>query len=150
MIRPATPQDFDFIMECSKQFFAESNYGKLTWDEEKAKEICEILTDGRCFCLIAEGQGFVAWTHERYWTVEEVAHIFLFYVKSECRNGKIALQLAFAMDNILLEHRIAMCYASSTGGFDDGGINERAFTRLFSRVGYKNMGSFLIKEYNHG
>lgn len=116
--------------------------------------LAHMLSNPLAVMVIAEDQhglpvGFSLWQLENPWTVEHMALMVLFYVRPHARNLKLASDLLDYSMQLCQDKGAKMFYASSTAGFDDGGANERAFTALLKRKGFKVIGSFLCKGGSH-
>ena len=78
---------------------------------------------------------------------ETVALCVNFYVDDGCSD----------CSQILLDAGIKICQArgaklawqSSTAGFSDNGVNERAFRMFLKRNGFREVGTFLVLEIGH-
>ena len=150
-IRQATPEDIAAIAHAGRDFFAESNWHGLQLSSERIYSSLAYMLSNENFVMVlaetAQGlpAGFSFWQLENPWTVELMALMVLFYVRPDHRNAQVA--------NGLLDYSLQLCqdkgakmfYSSSTAGFNDAGANERAFTALLKRRGFKTTGAFLCK-----
>lgn len=147
--------DIDALVDIHREFFHESLYRRFTWDEKRAREsILHMMCDSDFETVIAitdEGQiaGFFTFAFERPWMVEEVALCVNFYVLPEFRRGKCSQMMLDFGTEICQNRGAGLSWMSSTAGFSDNGCNERAFRMLLKRNGFREVGTFLIREFGH-
>lgn len=144
-------EDAAIVHHCGKDFFKESNWGHMTLDPDRIREsLIHILTNQSFIVVVAVDDngipaGFVIWSLENPWTIEKQALMVLFYVRPEYRTGGTASKVLDLSLDLCKNAGAKMFFSSSTAGFDDGGVNERAFTLLLKRRGFKGLGTFLCK-----
>lgn len=152
-VRFATHDDLDQIVALHEKYFYESSYAKFTFSYSKTlATFMAILADTDHLFLVAktpEGQsvGYAILAFDSPFMDEEIAILTYFYIHPDHRRKKCSqMVLDFALE--LCEHKGAKAgYASSTAGFPDNGVNERAFRMLLKRNGFNHVGSFLIREF---
>ena len=154
-VRFATKADIQKAVEFGYQFHSESSYRDMKFSFDNAFYSLEYMIDAEDFhVLVAECDGTIVGLYifgvENPWTIEKVAMCVIFYIDPQHRGKACACALLDKAEEICNNDDIALFYTSSTAGFDDGGVNERAFTGLMQRYGFKNVGSYLIKEYSNG
>lgn len=150
--RKATLEDAALVVHCGRDFFRESNWGHMTLDDDRIREtLIHMLTNDAFIVCVAETDegipaGFVIWCLENPWTVEMQALMVLFYIRPQYRSGGTASNLLDLSLELCQNGGAKMFFASSTAGFDDGGVNERAFTLLLKRRGFDGLGTFLCRK----
>lgn len=148
-VRRITAQQIDQAVDLFLPFFAEGAYKDLTLDMDRAFEtFSHILQNEGYFALVAYDEddnpvGGHIFGVESQFTVEPVAMCVLFYIQPEHRRGGCAKTLVDVSNALCDNLGVGIFYTSSTGGFDDDGVNERAFTMLMKRNGFEHVGSFL-------
>ena len=150
-IRTATPEDIPQLVDVGTAFFVESNFfGDLTIDKvQGAGTFGYLIAAEDNHVLVAlDGEklvGFISFDVVRFYTVEPVSHLFLFYVLPEYRKTAIGRDLLQRALDVAAEHGSKRFYASSTAGFDDGGKTNKRLLNLYLRFGFEELGSFVMK-----
>ncbi len=148
MIRPAKMADITFLCRLGRKFFEESNLNNLTFDINRAERLMsDIIMSSQHFAFISENSsekvnGFICFDIQRYYTVEKMAHIFLFFVHPNERNKGVGRALLKAALNTAQDLDARYFYGASTGGFDDV-RNDEYFRKLFLHYKGENLGSFI-------
>lgn len=154
-IRPATPEDIPQLVDVGAAFFVESNFfGDLTIDKVQGAGTFGYLIaaeDNHVLVAMDDGNliGFISFDVVRFYTVEPVSHMFLFYVIPEYRRtvlGRDLLQKALEVAAACGSKRF---YASSTAGFNDGGKTNKRLLNLYRRFGFEELGCFAMKGINN-
>jgi ribosomal protein S18 acetylase RimI-like enzyme len=151
MIRQATAEDIPQMVDVGTEFFKESNFfGGLTVDP-----VCGAGTFGYMIAsqdhvvLLAMDEeklvGFIIFDYVRYYTVELVSHLFLFYVLPEYRNGLLGVRLLREAERIAKEKGSKRFYCSSTAGLDTDGRTDKKLLNLYKRLGFEELGCFVMK-----
>lgn len=150
-IRQATPEDIAALAICGREFDAEGGVYTRTRliDAELYRDLAQYVACPYHVVVLAEKDGvpagFSVWGINKVTgRLEKEALLTWFYIRKSHRCAEVATQL--------LDYSIALCkdggakyfFASSTAGFDDGGLNERAFTALLRRKGFSVLGSLLM------
>lgn len=150
-IRRATLDDIPQMVDVGTQFFVESNFfGGLTIDKVQGAGTFGYMIEAEDHeVLVAfDGEnliGFIIFDVVRYYTVEPVSHLFLFFVLSEYRKTAVGRDLLLEAERIATERGAKRIYCSSTAGFDDGGKTNKRLLNLYKRFGYQELGCFVMK-----
>ncbi len=142
----------DQYVEIHEQFFRESIYRDLTFNPHKTREsIVAMLCDSDCeLNVVTYCETIVAFhefAFENPWMDEEVALCVNFYIAPDHRHSKCS-QMLLDFSSAICDSRGAKFeWASSTAGFADNGCNERAYRMLLKRNGFREIGSFLVREF---
>lgn len=154
IIRPATSKDIPRIIdELGATFFSESNFaGGLTPDPVQAAGTFGYMIASQSHeILLAENEdqrliGFLAFDFVRYYTVELVSHMFLFYVHPDFRTASLGRDLLLAAQKVAKEKGAHRFYGSSSAGVDNSGRVDKKMLSLYKRLKFKELGCFVMKE----
>lgn len=150
-IRPATAEDIAALAICGREFDEEGGVYTRTplIDEELYQDLAHYVACPSHVVVLAEldgvPAGFCIFGISKVTGRREYESLMTwFYVRPAHRSAQVA--------NRLLDYSLTLCkdkgakyfFASSTAGFDDGGLNERAFTALLRRKGFSVLGSILM------
>jgi len=83
-------------------------------------------------------------------SLESAAYLYVFYVAPDYRGAGVGRTMVEGVLQACRELEVSHIYASSTAGFDDGGNNEKLFTNLFGKYGFKPLGTCMYKAMNIG
>jgi ribosomal protein S18 acetylase RimI-like enzyme len=153
-IRPATADDIPQLVDVGTEFFVESNFfGDLTIDKVQGAGTFGYLIaaeDNHILVAMDEGKlvGFISFDVVRFYTVEPVSHMFLFYVIPEYRKTLLGRELLQKALEVAAAHGSKRFYASSTAGFNDGGKTNKRLLNLYRRFGFEELGCFVMKGIN--
>lgn len=151
--RFANKADVDGLLELHRRYFAESSYRAFTFNDRKARDTIEATMDHPDYLYLVvvtpdgELAGYATVALDSPFMDETIAIVTYLYTASEHRNKHCSQSLLdFVLE--LCEHKGAKSvYASSTAGFSDNGVNERAFRMFLKRNQFNHIGSFLIREF---
>lgn len=149
--RPATADDIPQMVDVGIEFFKESNFfGGLTVDPVQGAGTFGYMIESQDHevLLAMDGDklaGYIIFDYVRYYTVELVSHLFLFYVLPEYRKTRIGLELLLAAEKIATEKGSKRIYCSSTAGIDADGRTDKKLLNLYKRLGYEELGCFVMK-----
>lgn len=125
-VRSGNMSDIESVCDLGILFFEESNFKELTIDVPRFKEVMQdALSRGELDLEVAEYDnvivGFLVWGMERYYTVETLASMFLFYVHPEFRSASSAgKDLLRAATEEAKARGAKAFYAASTAGISAG------------------------------
>lgn len=145
-LRPGTKKDIPTVIDLGYLFFTESNFKELTIDEDRFTEVMQNgLDSGELFLDVATVNGavagFLVWGLERYYTVEMLASMFLFYVHPNFRgHTSIAKRLLEASTANAAERGAVCFYAASTAGIS--GAVDAQMEALLTDSGFDLLGRF--------
>lgn len=148
MIRPATHDDIERLVELGEQMHAESRFAKLSFDHDKVRNLFAHLIespDGLLIVADVDGLiigGFAGYVVEHYFALTKVASDFGLFVAPEHRGGMTAPRLMRAYVEWAKEQGAVMVQAGITTGVH---VNETA--RLYQKLGFKQAG--LLFELEH-
>lgn len=155
VVSEATADDVPEIVSIGTRFFEESAdfFKRLTIDVEAGRDcFLRAINDPNSHMLVARLEdtgmmvGFIAFDTARFYTVEKVAHLFLFYVLKEYRLSAAGKDMLAAAKAKAKEMGAAVFYASCTGGIDDGGRTNRLLLNLYRKNGFDEVGAFVRAE----
>lgn len=148
----------DQFVEIHRMFFAESIYRDLTFNEHKTRAtivsmLCDSDFELNVITVVDRDHGnerivgFHEFAFESPWMDEEIALCVNFYIAPDYRRSECS--------QMLLDFSAAICHsrgakfewASSTAGFADNGCNERAYKMLLKRNRFREIGTFLVREF---
>ena len=153
-VSEATAADIPEIVSIGTRFFEESAdfFKDLTIDVAAGRDcFVRALDDPNSHLLVARladsGMmvGFIAFDTVRFYTVEKLAHLFLFYVLKEYRLSPAGRDLLKAASAKARQAGAAVFYASCTGGIEDEGRTNRLLLNLYRRSGFSEVGAFVRK-----
>lgn len=146
MIRPATLEDIETIVEIGKVMHQESSYRDLPYDCEKVGALMGGLIDGNYgVVFVAENGGEIiggiAGGVTQFWFCDE-SHGFdyCFFVHPEHRGGSAAFRLLLAFE--------LWCKRMGAKYMDIGittGVNIDKTTRFYEKMGFVSSGCFFRK-----
>lgn len=141
-IRLATFQDLAPLRIALEEFYESSNWlGKLSFCADHARDaLLHMFYDEFSVVAVAmDGErvvGFGLWGLENPWTIERVAIEILFFVSPEYRNAQVSASLLRLSLDECKKLGAKAYYSSSTAGFDDEGVNARAYKMMLGRAGF--------------
>lgn len=143
MIRRATIEDADTLLDMGHSMFKESAYSSLTWDRDRAlAEYVWTLNKGVVFVYEKEGKpigmilGHVA---SPWFSSDLVGYEECFFVLPEHRSGRVAARLVEHWSNWCINHGAKMLRPSTSCG---------TFTseRLYEALGFRSVGGNFVKD----
>lgn len=153
MIRPATVEDIQVIVELGRAMHAESpRYRRLNYNPDKvASRVRNMVTGtlttpaaGGAFVAVKDGKiigmigGYVA---ETFFGDDTVASDFAFYITpSERRKGRAAVELVRAFEDWAIPQGVADIVPGVSTM-----IETQSTRRLFEKLGYEHYGEMMIK-----
>lgn len=155
IIKIAEERDLPYILITIKEFFNESNwFDKMTLCKKNIrKTMIAMHNDPNSLVVVAYDDkngfvGFTLWGLQNPWTVEKIAIEDLFYIRKSARKSKIAQAMLDFSIKACQDKGAKLLYSSSTAGFDDNGVNARAFNILLKKTGFSEIpkSKFLIME----
>lgn len=150
------PEEASRLATAHETFFKESLYRDLTFDRWRTEECFrQMMDDFDTHVVVAYDDkntivGYNVFTFDRNCSIQEVAMGIWFYVMPEHRNRQVSQMLLDEEEKICQNRGIGLSFTSSTAGFSDNGRNERAYTRMRVRNGYRQLGTILVRRYSHG
>lgn len=150
-ILTASPANIAALAVCGREFDTEGGVYTRTplIDQELYQDLADYIASPNHVVALAEVDGVPAGfcvfgvgkvTGRR----EYEALMTWFYVRKSHRSGHLATELLDYSMKLCKDKGAKYFFASSTAGFDDGGLNERAFTALLRRNGFSVLGSILM------
>ena len=150
-IRQATLADIAALAICGREFDEEGGVYTRTplIDTELYQDLAQYVACPFHVVALAEVDGTPAGfcvfgVNKVTGRLEYEALMTWFYVRKSHRCGMMATQLLDYSMKLCKDKGAKYFFASSTAGFDDGGLNERAFTALLRRKGFSVLGSILM------
>jgi GNAT superfamily N-acetyltransferase len=149
--RSATAEDIPAMVDMGVEYFEESNFlGGMTVDTVQGAGTFGYMIESQDHevLLALDGEelvGFIIFDFVRYYTVELVSHLFLFYVKKSHRASRIGLDLLLKAEEIATAKGSKRIYCSSTAGIDADGKTDKKLLNLYRRLGYEELGCFVMK-----
>lgn len=137
------------ILLCHHRFFQKSIYKRFTWNPVNAMETILAMANDDDYEIIVshcDGEivGFFEFATENPWMDEKVALCVNFYVDE---GHAICSQFMLDAGRKICQAKGAkLIWQSSTAGFADNGVNERAFKMFLKRNGFREVGTFLVLE----
>jgi GNAT superfamily N-acetyltransferase len=148
-------EEAERLADAHAVFFEESLYRKLTFDRARTVDtFMSMMLDSDFHTLIAYAEdgsiaGYNVFAFERNCSVEEVVLGVWFYVLPQHRRSQCSQMLVDAELKICKDRGAMLNFTSSTAGFSDNGCNERAYTGMRVRNGFRKLGTFLVRELSH-
>lgn len=142
----ATYADVDDIVNILYPgYFEESTYSDLTYDPEMTKRTVIDWISEPCVIARVDGKlaGIVAMYFVRTFYKETECDVIMFYVAPEYRGTGVARGLVNALTMISDKEGAAIIYTTSGSGMT--GSNNKMYTNLFSKFGFKGLGTELIR-----
>lgn len=143
MIRRATIEDADALLDMGYLMFKESVYSSLTWDRDRAlAEYVWTLNRGAVFIYERDNKpiGMVLGHVAKPWFSSDlVGYEECFYVLPEHRSGRVAARLIEHWSNWCINHGAKMLRPSTSCG---------TFTseRLYEALGFRAVGGNFVKD----
>jgi N-acetylglutamate synthase-like GNAT family acetyltransferase len=150
MIRTATIEDIDRLLELGRMFHAESpEYRDVSFDDTKVRRVLTSMIENPTGVIFVAMQddcivgGIVGMLTEYWFSNEKFATDLAVFVDPETRNGIIASKLVIAL-------RI---WATKMGARElkmpiTAGINTDGVARLYDALGMRSVGQTFVKELN--
>lgn len=141
------------LVEAHHEFFKESVYRNMTWDADKMYgTLLGMMQDSDFEVLVAYAEdgsvaGFFEFAFESPCMKEEVALCIYFYILPKYRDAECSQMLLDFGTEICQNRGAKFLWKSSTAGFSDNGCNERAYKMFLKRNGFKEIGTFLVREF---
>lgn len=145
--------EMDAILDLSEKFFSESNYaGHTTYAPAKLRGNLFLAwqsypRDFITFVLVScygEPAGYAHVRMTDFYTQEPIGDLFQFYVLPHHRGTGGARALRDAVEQQFKDWDCRLKYVECGAGLDDG-KNNMLFFNLWSKIGYKFLGSALFK-----
>lgn len=143
MIRQALESDIPALVELGRVMNAETTYKHVEYSPERVAKTC-LLMISNGFLMVAEKDGEVVGVmmgdvHVPWYTTERMGFDMCLYIYPEHRNGLFALRLIKKFE----EWCIAMGASQIRPGI---GTGNPAVTRLYEKLGFKSVGTLLLKD----
>ena len=149
--------NLDALVDAHEIFFNESIYKDLTWNRENARQSIENMIrsdEEEVIALFAldndcksEVVGFFEYGYDSAWMDEEVAMCVNFYIVPWHHSGHCSQKLLDLGTSLCQDRGAKLAWQSSTAGFSDNGVNERAFRMFLKRNGFEEVGALLLKRF---
>jgi len=142
----AQEKDIEAIIELLKPYMQESIYQNMTYSHEGTKAVVTEWLNGGFSFLAMDGEriiGFAQMTLMKTFYEEAEADVEMFYVMPEYRGMGISRML---VDNIVKNaeaNNCAIIYTGCLSGIDEK--NNALYTNLWSKFGFKELGTVMIK-----
>lgn len=147
MIRPATMDDVDAIVEMARKFYPASGYAEIGPMADVAPAGLAIVCMQTGVALVAErggqlvGMVILAVTPFEFNVELEIAHELAFWIEPEHRGGMLAARLVRAAEDACRERGVrALRMAKLASSGDDVG-------RLYQALGFKPSESYFSKVF---
>lgn len=143
MIRNATEQDIQKLVEMGQALHDESTYKHVTYSPERVAETCRLMmTSG--FIVVSEKEGEVVGVmmgdvYMPWYTAERMGIDFVLYITPEHRSGLMAIKMIKRFE----EWCIAMGAKQIRPGI---GTGVKGAERLYQALGYKSVGEWFLKD----
>jgi len=152
-VRQATIADLEYLCMEAGRFFCESNFLRcMTFSPDNTVySMAAMIESDEHEVLIIQHEGvdcgFAIWGYDKAWTVERIAIEILFYISPAYRRDGVAKRLLQESVNVCDNAGVKLMYSTSTAGFDDNGVNARAYNMLFKSCGFNEMknSAFLVR-----
>ena len=146
MIRVATLDDIERIVEIGKVMHQESAYKDLPFDAEKVSHLMAGLIDGAGVVFVAERAGhiiggFAGGISEFWFCTSLHAFDFGLFILPEHRGGSAAIRLLAAFEHWAKDSGAVWCDVGITTG-----VHLEQSTRLYEKLGYNQSGILFRKE----
>lgn len=147
MLRRATVDDIDRLLEFTRPYFEETAYkNKLTYSNENSRLACRIIvTNANMFLYEHDGEilGISAVSFSKTFFEELEAEFEFFFIKEEYRGSGIARLLVEFCTDFAKQSGASIIYAASNSGMSDK--NDKLWCNLFRKFGYEFLGSQMFK-----
>lgn len=141
MLRPATPNDEEALLDLGERMHSESIYASVSFNRERArKELRFSMTNG-CVFVLADDKPFgVIMGHvKKPWFSDDlVGFEEAFYVIPERRFGRYAAELIFSWATWCIENGAVLLRPTTSCG-------SYAAERLYGKLGFEPVGQAFMK-----
>lgn len=142
MIRRATIEDLDEIINFTRPYHTESFWGRTSYSEQKSRErFSAYLTE--CDTFVVDINGVVAMAtlvFDYFFSDDLVCDLEFFYVTPEVRKTGVSRVLRDACVSFAKLRGARIMCACGSSGFDDG-----LWVNLFRKIGFSKLGTTMVK-----
>lgn len=131
-------------------YFDESAYSILDYDSDATlKTILSWISE---YCFIGKGEngevvGVIAFYFVNTFYKQKECDVIMFYVHPDYRGSGLSRDFTKILDGVCKElGNVGVAYTTSGSGME--GNNNALYTNLFKKIGFKPLGSELIKVYH--
>lgn len=153
LIRPMVNADITLVTEAACEFFAESDWqGRATLRKDKYAKLLEQYC-GHPYVksiLAFVDNALAGYIHiycQDDYTEELIGELYQFYVRKPYRGTKVARLLSQAADEQYKAWGCLRGYVEEAHGGSGRMMSSKLFNNLWSKVGFRPMGTVLMKEY---
>ena len=148
--REAVANDLAQLVALARAFVAESDYG-WTFSELLARHAFETrFADKRSAILVTDDaagiSGGVMVAHDREFHTQRIGYIEKLYVYPRARGTRAGRALIEAADLWFRDHLVWSAFATATAGVGQ----DQRFVNLLGKVGFRQIGPTLLRDYAHG
>lgn len=150
-IRRCNEGDYKGLILLADDFFRESHWCQMgfEYDQAQAGRAIELMAQGHLPTIVADIEGDIigcaSWAYDQVCTTQPIAMGFVFYVHPDMRRTSIGVRLIDAAIDQARHDGACGVYFSSTAGFDDNGRNEKLFSNMMQRKGFKSIGRCFMR-----
>jgi L-amino acid N-acyltransferase YncA len=143
MIRLATENDIDRMVEIGEKFAAETTYRTVEYSKERIEATIKILIKAG-FCMVAEKDGVIVGgmmgdVFTPWYSNDRMGIDYCIYIEPEHRNGLMAVKMIKKFEQ--------WCISMGAKQIRPGiGTGNRSVSRLYKALGYKSVGEWFLKD----